>query len=140
MGTGQSNVKAYNRRLMDLIHHDKANPSFIISHELPLAEAPNAYKHFDNRDEGWTKVSSTPTTHKSENAKSASLPSVSKILIADQREARASGPETKRYSSHEVTASRAGSPSGRTTSATKSGSTRRPQSQDPRTVPRSWCR
>lgn len=56
MGTGQCNVKAYNRRLMDLIHHDKANPSMIISHEIPLQEAPDAYKHFDNRDEGWTKV------------------------------------------------------------------------------------
>jgi glutathione-independent formaldehyde dehydrogenase len=56
MGTGQCNVKAYNRRLMDLIHHGKANPSAIISHELPLEEAPNAYKHFDNRDNGWTKV------------------------------------------------------------------------------------
>jgi glutathione-independent formaldehyde dehydrogenase len=56
MGTGQCNFKAYNRRLMDLIHHGKANPSFVISHELPLAEAPEVYKHFDNRDEGWTKV------------------------------------------------------------------------------------
>jgi glutathione-independent formaldehyde dehydrogenase len=56
MGTGQANVKAYNRQLRELIHYDKANPSIIISHELPLAEAPNAYKHFDNRDEGWTKV------------------------------------------------------------------------------------
>jgi glutathione-independent formaldehyde dehydrogenase len=56
IGTGQCNVKAYNRRLMDLIHHDKANPSIIISHELPLDEAPEAYKHFDRRDSGWTKV------------------------------------------------------------------------------------
>ncbi len=56
MGTGQCNVKAYNRRLADLIHHGKANPSVIISHELPLEQAPDAYKHFDNRDEGWTKV------------------------------------------------------------------------------------
>jgi glutathione-independent formaldehyde dehydrogenase len=56
MGTGQANVKAYNRRLRELIHHDKATPSFVISHELPLTEAPTAYKHFDNRDEGWTKV------------------------------------------------------------------------------------
>ena len=56
MGTGQANVKAYNRSLRDLIHHGKANPSIIISHELPLEEAPDAYKHFDNRDEGWTKV------------------------------------------------------------------------------------
>ena len=56
MGTGQCNVKAYNRRLADLIHHDLAKPSFIISHNLPLSEAPNAYKHFDDRDKGWTKV------------------------------------------------------------------------------------
>jgi threonine dehydrogenase-like Zn-dependent dehydrogenase len=56
MGTGQCNVKAYNRRLRDLIHHGVAKPSMIISHELPLDEAPAAYKHFDNRDDGWTKV------------------------------------------------------------------------------------
>lgn len=56
IGTGQCNVKAYNRRLADLIHYGKANPSLIISHELPLEEAPAAYKHFDNRDKGWTKV------------------------------------------------------------------------------------
>ena len=56
MGTGQCNVKAYNRRLRDLIHVGKANPSIIVSHELPLSEAPNAYMHFDNRDPGWTKV------------------------------------------------------------------------------------
>ena len=54
--TGQSNVKAYNRRLRDLIHVGKATPSKIISHRLPLDQAPEAYKHFDARDEGWTKV------------------------------------------------------------------------------------
>jgi glutathione-independent formaldehyde dehydrogenase len=56
MGTGQCNVKMYNRRLRDLIHAGKADPSIIISHELPLEKAPEAYKHFDDRDEGWTKV------------------------------------------------------------------------------------
>ena len=56
IGTGQCNVKAYNRRLRDLIHQGKANPSMIISHELPLSQAVEAYEHFDNRDEGWTKV------------------------------------------------------------------------------------
>jgi threonine dehydrogenase-like Zn-dependent dehydrogenase len=56
MGTGQCNVKAYNRRLAQLIHHGLARPSMIISHELPLAEAPTAYGHFDSRDPGWTKV------------------------------------------------------------------------------------
>lgn len=56
IGTGQSNVKAYNRRLCDLIHHGKAEPSVIVSHELPLSKAPDAYKHFDDRDAGWTVV------------------------------------------------------------------------------------
>ncbi len=56
MGTGQCNVKAYNRRLRDLIHHGKANPSMIVSHELALDDAPAAYNHFDKRDNGWTKV------------------------------------------------------------------------------------
>jgi glutathione-independent formaldehyde dehydrogenase len=53
---GQCNVKAYNGRLRDLIHVGKANPSIIISHELPLEQAPEAYEHFDNREAGWTKV------------------------------------------------------------------------------------
>lgn len=56
MATGQCNVKHYNRALRDLIHEGKAKPSWIISHQLPLSEAPNAYRHFDNRDDGWTKV------------------------------------------------------------------------------------
>ena len=60
MGTGQCNVKAYNRRLRDLIHHGKAQPSMIVSHELPFEEAPVAYQHFDNPDHGWNKVTLHP--------------------------------------------------------------------------------
>ncbi len=56
IGTGQCNVKHYNRRLMKLIEHGRANPSQIISHRLGLDQAPDAYKHFDARDDGWTKV------------------------------------------------------------------------------------
>ncbi len=56
IGTGQANIKAYNRQLRDLIHVGKAKPSFIVSHRLPLSEAKNAYQHFDARDDGWTKV------------------------------------------------------------------------------------
>ena len=40
--TGQANVKAYNRQLGRLIHHDRAKPSFIASHELPLDQDPEA--------------------------------------------------------------------------------------------------
>src|SRR5580698_8141258 len=64
IGTGQCNVKAYNRRLRDLIHQDRANPSMIISHELSLDEAPEAYEHFDKRDKGWTKVVLHPNAAK----------------------------------------------------------------------------
>ena len=56
VATGQANVKAYNRQLCDLIHTEKAKPSWIISHSLPLEAAPEAYEHFNNRDDGWTKV------------------------------------------------------------------------------------
>ncbi len=56
IGTGQANVKAYNRHLRNLIHKERAKPSWIVSHELALDEAPDAYKHFCSRDKGWTKV------------------------------------------------------------------------------------
>jgi len=56
MGTGQCDVKRYNRQLRDLIIDGRATPSFVVSHELPLDEAPTAYEKFDKRVEGYTKV------------------------------------------------------------------------------------
>jgi threonine dehydrogenase-like Zn-dependent dehydrogenase len=56
MGTGQANVKVYNRLLSRLIEKDKVKPSWIVSHELPLEHAPEAYENFDQRKKGWTKV------------------------------------------------------------------------------------
>lgn len=56
MGTGQADVKAYIRRLRALVHHGQAKPSLMLSHELPLEQAPKAYQNFDERAEGWTKV------------------------------------------------------------------------------------
>ena len=56
MGTGQANVKQYNRQLRNLIHRDKINPGIIVSHELNLDEAAEGYKNFDDRLDGWTKV------------------------------------------------------------------------------------
>jgi len=55
-GTGQCNVKQYNRQLRDLIISGRAQPSFVVSHELPLAQAPEAYEKFDQRVDGYTKV------------------------------------------------------------------------------------
>ena len=34
----------------------KAKLSFLVSHELPLEDAVEAYKRFDEGDKGWTKV------------------------------------------------------------------------------------
>jgi glutathione-independent formaldehyde dehydrogenase len=56
MGTGQTPVKRYNRYLCDLIYTGRATPSWIVSQKLPLSDAPEAYRHFDARDNGWTKV------------------------------------------------------------------------------------
>jgi threonine dehydrogenase-like Zn-dependent dehydrogenase len=49
-------VKAYNRYLRDLIIAGKAKPSFVVSHEVSLDEAPGAYDKFDRRVDGYTKV------------------------------------------------------------------------------------
>jgi hypothetical protein len=69
-------VKAYNRYLCELINKDRAKPSWIVSHELPLEEAADGYKHFDAREKGWTKVILHPgmhkrTTHRREEEKKA---------------------------------------------------------------------
>ncbi|MGH3423377.1 MAG: aldehyde dehydrogenase, partial [Nocardioidaceae bacterium] len=49
-------VKAYNRHLRDLIVAGRAEPSFVVSKELPLADAPDAYARFDKREDGYSKV------------------------------------------------------------------------------------
>ncbi len=56
VGTGQANVKRYNRQLRDLITVGRASPSFVVSHEVPLDQAPAAYEKFDQRVDGYTKV------------------------------------------------------------------------------------
>lgn len=56
MGTGQAPVKRYNRQLRDLMIAGRARPGWIVSHELSLDQAADAYERFDRRDDGWTKV------------------------------------------------------------------------------------
>ena len=59
LGTGQCNVKSYNRRLRDMIIEGRADPSWVVSHRTSLDEAPEMYEKFDNReseDEAITKV------------------------------------------------------------------------------------
>jgi len=56
IGTGQCNVKSYNRYLRDMIISGKAKPSFVVSHEIGIEDAPSAYVKFDRREDGYTKV------------------------------------------------------------------------------------
>jgi glutathione-independent formaldehyde dehydrogenase len=56
LGTGQASVNRYNRQLRDLISEGRARPGFVVSHELPLDEAPDAYQKLDQRVQGYTKV------------------------------------------------------------------------------------
>ena len=60
LATGQCNVKRYNAYLRDMIIAGKAKPSFVVSHQVPLADAPDAYDKFDKRVEGYTKVILNP--------------------------------------------------------------------------------
>jgi threonine dehydrogenase-like Zn-dependent dehydrogenase len=69
MGTGQTNVKNYNRQLCRLIELHKAEPSLIVSHQLSLEEAPDAYRHFDAREKGWTKVVLHPNARQATHAR-----------------------------------------------------------------------
>jgi glutathione-independent formaldehyde dehydrogenase len=62
VGTGQANVKRYNRQLRDMIIEGRAEPSFVVSHQLPLNQAPDAYDKFDKRIDGYTKVILQPAT------------------------------------------------------------------------------
>jgi len=56
IGTGQCNVKAYNRYLRDLIISGRAKPGFVVSHNVSLDDAADAYVKFDKRIDGYTKV------------------------------------------------------------------------------------
>ena len=51
MGTGQANVKQYNRGLRNLIHEGKATPSGLVSHNLGLAtrQLPTGISAIANR-------------------------------------------------------------------------------------------
>lgn len=93
IGTGQANVKHYNRQLRDLIHEDRAKPSWIISHELPLAEAESGYQHFDARDDGWTKSSCIPDTARTERSTTMPMPLQGKQIAISTADGGAGGAE-----------------------------------------------
>jgi threonine dehydrogenase-like Zn-dependent dehydrogenase len=53
---GQTHVHRYMRPLLTLIEEGKIDPSFIISHRLPLDRAPEGYAMFHDKADDCTKV------------------------------------------------------------------------------------
>jgi threonine dehydrogenase-like Zn-dependent dehydrogenase len=54
--TGQCHVQRYMRPLLDRIRNGEIDPTFLISHRLPLDEAPHGYEIFKHKQDNCTKV------------------------------------------------------------------------------------
>jgi threonine dehydrogenase-like Zn-dependent dehydrogenase len=54
--SGQTHVQRYLGPLLELIEHGKIDPSFIVTHTLPLSEAPQGYKMFRDKEDSCIKV------------------------------------------------------------------------------------
>jgi glutathione-independent formaldehyde dehydrogenase len=53
---GRDDDERWNRKLREMIVSGAAKPSRIVSHRIPLDEAPTAFAKFDAREEGYIKV------------------------------------------------------------------------------------
>ena len=56
IGTGQTHVQKYLKPLLDKIEEGEIDTTFLISHHLPLEDAPTGYKNFKEKQNEWTKV------------------------------------------------------------------------------------
>ena len=56
IGMGRDDDKRYNDHLRDSIVRGRIKPSKIVSHRLPLRDAPDAFAKFDARADGYLKV------------------------------------------------------------------------------------
>jgi threonine dehydrogenase-like Zn-dependent dehydrogenase len=54
--TGQTHVHRYLPDLLGRIQRNEIDPSFVITHTLPLSEAPHAYRMFRDKTDGCIKV------------------------------------------------------------------------------------
>lgn len=60
--TGQCHVHRYLRPLLERIRKGEIDPTFVISHTMPLEEAPEAYEMFKHKRDGCTKIVLKPHT------------------------------------------------------------------------------
>lgn len=54
--TGQTHVQRYTGKLLAMIEDGTIDPTFLISHTLPLDEGPRGYRCFHDEQDSWTKV------------------------------------------------------------------------------------
>jgi threonine dehydrogenase-like Zn-dependent dehydrogenase len=54
--SGQTHVQRYLKPLLQLIEQGKIDPSFIVTHTLPLAQAPEGYRMFRDKTDECIKV------------------------------------------------------------------------------------
>jgi threonine dehydrogenase-like Zn-dependent dehydrogenase len=57
---GQAHVQRYLRPLLKLIEDGKIDPSFVITHRVPLEFAPEAFEMFKHKRDGCVKIVLTP--------------------------------------------------------------------------------
>jgi threonine dehydrogenase-like Zn-dependent dehydrogenase len=54
--TGQTHVHRYVPKLLDMIRNGAIDPSFVVTHRMPLSQAPQAYEMFQEKRDGCIKV------------------------------------------------------------------------------------
>jgi threonine dehydrogenase-like Zn-dependent dehydrogenase len=56
MKTGQTHMMRFMKPLLERIERGEIDPSFVVSHRVPLNQAPEMYKIFNNKQDNCTKV------------------------------------------------------------------------------------
>jgi threonine dehydrogenase-like Zn-dependent dehydrogenase len=56
MKTGQTHMMRYMGPLLERIQRGEIDPSFVISHKLPLDSAPQGYRMFRDKQDRCTKI------------------------------------------------------------------------------------
>lgn len=56
MKTGQTHMMRFMQPLLERIERGEIDPSFVVSHRVPLSRAPEMYKIFSNKQDNCTKV------------------------------------------------------------------------------------
>jgi threonine dehydrogenase-like Zn-dependent dehydrogenase len=72
--TGQTHVQRYMRPLLRMIQEGEIDPSFVVTHRLPLSEGGAAYEMFRAKRDGCVKVVLSPQTSSKSEQRVIALP------------------------------------------------------------------